>query len=124
MLFQLINNQLIKVMARKITKERLQNVCDYVNAGMLPSYAGQQESLSGMCIKALKTAKIVYYDEQTDKWLARNVTDARYQRYKDALKTKNQVRNVVRKARTITVENKTTVKIGFFARVWNAILNK
>jgi hypothetical protein len=108
----------------KITKERLQNVCDYVNAGILPSYAGQKESLSGMCIKALKTAKIIHYDEEADKWSARNVTDARYQRYKDALKVKNQVKRVTRKTKTITVENTESVKIGFFARVWNAILNK
>lgn len=117
----------------KITKERLQRVCDSVNRGERPSYAGFEEGLSGTGIKAMKTAGLIYLDvsNKSKKWKAiSTVTTVDFNQWK---KTNKRAHAALKVGGQIPKTPKTQVVIdfkekpkspGLFKRIWKAIINK
>ena len=64
----------------KLTKERVQNVCKYVNEGMLPSAAARKEGIA--LPRQLIDSGIIYKDPITGRWQGRiRLHDSRYEEF-------------------------------------------
>jgi hypothetical protein len=106
----------------KLTKERVLNVCKYVNAGMLPSIAAKKEGIA--LAKQLIESGIIYKDPITGKWQAiMRIHDARYEKFIQLYKIwRKECRDSVKLLRKETAEiAHTHTKVGMFRRIWNSI---
>lgn len=106
----------------KLTKERVQQVCKYVNEGMQPSIAARKEGIA--LPKQLIEAGIIYKDTITGRWQGRlRLHDARYEEfvklYYNYQKVHRPSRKSMRKKTTEIAHSHT--KIGMFRRIWNSI---
>ena len=102
----------------KLTKERVLQVCKYVNEGMQPSIAARKEGIA--LPRHLIESGIIYKDSITGRWQGRlRLHDARYEEF---MKLSADHRKTYRSSRKEpAMVSHTHTKVGIFRRIWNSI---
>lgn len=106
----------------KLTKERILNVCKYVNEGMQPSNAARKEGIA--LPRQLIEAGIIYKDPLTGRWQGRvRLHDARYEEFMKLYVAYRKSRRPSRKGmkRNTAESTRTHTRVGMFRRIWNSI---